>query len=90
MTRRNFELISGVFIDACRDCGCWLDSGELQKLRAFVANGGLDESRNRRIDENQNAIRSTQSNLKETRFYQKLANRSSLRGRLLNLARYIP
>lgn len=41
MNRRNFGTFSGVLVDVCRD-GIWLDGGELEKLTAFAAKGGLE------------------------------------------------
>ena len=44
MVRKNFRKISGVLIDICRDHGVWLDAGELEQIRCFIANGGLNKS----------------------------------------------
>jgi Zn-finger nucleic acid-binding protein len=52
MVRRNFRRISGVLIDVCRDHGVWLDAGELEQIRCFIANGGLDKSQDREIQKN--------------------------------------
>lgn len=40
MARRNYARVSGIIIDACPDHGAWLDAGELQAMRRFVAAGG--------------------------------------------------
>jgi Zn-finger nucleic acid-binding protein len=40
MSRRNYGRVSGVILDSCPAHGVWLDSGELQALRTFVASGG--------------------------------------------------
>lgn len=40
MSRRNYGRVSGVIVDSCPDHGVWLDAGELQALRTFVASGG--------------------------------------------------
>ena len=37
----NYARISGVIVDYCKRHGFWLDNGELEKIAAFVASGGL-------------------------------------------------
>lgn len=44
MVRRNFGRFSGVLVDVCGRDGVWLDGGELEKLEAFAAKGGLEVS----------------------------------------------
>lgn len=56
MGRKNFRKISGVLVDQCRDHGIWLDTGELDQIRCFIANGGLDKSRDREILKNTEEI----------------------------------
>ncbi len=41
MNRMNYARISGVIVDYCKRHGFWLDNGELEKIAAFVASGGL-------------------------------------------------
>lgn len=41
MTRRNFQRVSGVMLDACRDHGTFFDMGELHDVLNFVRRGGL-------------------------------------------------
>ena len=48
MHRRNFASISGVMIDVCRKHGVWLDHSELERILAFVREGGLDRARSAR------------------------------------------
>lgn len=50
MNRKNFARISGVIIDECRSHGVWLDVDELEKIRYFIADGGLERSRDRDIE----------------------------------------
>lgn len=50
MNRRNYASISGVVLDVCRKHGVWLDSGELEKVLAFVRQGGLGRAREREIE----------------------------------------
>lgn len=45
MNRTNFARISGVIIDSCRDHGIWFDPGEVEKIMAFVARGGLQKAK---------------------------------------------
>ena len=45
MTRRNFAGASGVILDVCRKHGVWLDHSELEKVLAFIRDGGLDRAR---------------------------------------------
>jgi Zn-finger nucleic acid-binding protein len=45
MNRTNFARISGVIIDSCRDHGIWFDPGEVEKIMAFVAKGGLQKAK---------------------------------------------
>lgn len=52
MTRQHFRDISGVLIDLCHDHGVWLDAGELEQIRCFVASGGLSNSQDRLIRRN--------------------------------------
>ena len=50
MNRRNYASISGVVLDVCKKHGVWLDSGELEKVLAFVRQGGLGRAREREIE----------------------------------------
>ena len=40
MARKNHMRVSGVIVDACPKHGTWLDAGELERIGAFIANGG--------------------------------------------------
>lgn len=48
MNRRNFGERSGVIVDVCRPHGIWFDPGELPRVLAFVAAGGLEEAARRK------------------------------------------
>jgi Zn-finger nucleic acid-binding protein len=50
MNRENFSRISGIVIDRCRDHGVWLDAGELERIRLFIANGGLERLQDKRLE----------------------------------------
>ena len=41
MQRRNFQKKSGVIIDRCHEHGAWLDADELERIAAYVLEGGL-------------------------------------------------
>lgn len=47
MNRMNFGRYSGVIVDVCRAHGTWFDAGELTRVVAFAASGGLDKTRAR-------------------------------------------
>jgi Zn-finger nucleic acid-binding protein len=47
MNRKNFAEVSGVIVDVCKKHGTWFDLGELPRVLAFVAAGGLERSRHR-------------------------------------------
>lgn len=47
MNRVNFGKVSGVIVDVCKKHGTWFDGGELTRVVAFAANGGLMKSRAR-------------------------------------------
>jgi Zn-finger nucleic acid-binding protein len=51
MNRVNFGRLSGVVVDACARHGTFLDAGELQRIVAFIQQGGLDRARQRQIDD---------------------------------------
>ena len=72
MNRRNFGRISGVIIDRCSKHGVWLDAGELEKIQHFIADGGLDRSRDREIMKNKTAIKSLATNVDQVNFTQKI------------------
>jgi len=42
MWRRNWGTYSGVIVDRCEKHGTWYDSGEMEKIREFVALGGIE------------------------------------------------
>jgi Zn-finger nucleic acid-binding protein len=47
MNRVNFGRVSGVIVDICKSHGTWFDAGELTRVVAFAAGGGLDRARAR-------------------------------------------
>ncbi|MFQ5596461.1 MAG: zf-TFIIB domain-containing protein [Nitrospiria bacterium] len=79
MLRQNFRKISGVLIDQCRDHGVWLDGGELDQLRCFIANGGLDQSQDRDIMMHREEISAIAAKVKNVEFMQRILNRWKLK-----------
>lgn len=51
MNRVNFGQISGVVVDVCRTHGTFLDAGELQRIVAFIQQGGIERARQRQIED---------------------------------------
>jgi Zn-finger nucleic acid-binding protein len=47
MNRVNFGRVSGVIVDVCKIHGTWFDAGELTRVVAFAASGGLEKTRER-------------------------------------------
>jgi Zn-finger nucleic acid-binding protein len=47
MNRVNFGKVSGVIVDVCKAHGTWFDPGELTRVVAFAAGGGLERTRAR-------------------------------------------
>ncbi len=72
MNRKNFARISGVIIDECSSHGIWLDSGELEKIRHFIADGGLEESRDREIEKVRLELRELATRVNQSAFTQRL------------------
>ena len=57
MNRKNFGGSSGVIVDVCKKHGTWFDLGELPRVLAFVAAGGLERARQREEEERARARR---------------------------------
>jgi Zn-finger nucleic acid-binding protein len=72
MNRKNFKRISGIIIDECSRHGVWLDAGELEKIRLFIANGGLERAQDREIEKNRTELKELAGTLKDTAFTQRL------------------
>ncbi len=51
MTRINFERVSGILLDRCRDDGIWFDATELDAVLRWIKLGGERLSEERRQDE---------------------------------------
>ena len=74
MNRVNFGRISGVVVDVCRAHGTFLDAGELQRIVAFIQQGGLERARQRQIDDLREERRRLQDHAART---QRLAGRGN-------------
>jgi Zn-finger nucleic acid-binding protein len=72
MNRGNFGKISGVIIDRCSKHGVWLDAGELEKIQHFIADGGLDTSRDKEITKNRQLIKDLATQVHQNSFTQRL------------------
>ncbi len=75
MNRLNFKRISGVVIDWCRDCGWWLDAGELESIRAFIAAGGMEKAQDKEIAKANDEIRDLAGRVDHLEFMQKALHR---------------
>lgn len=83
MGRLNFRKISGVIVDICKDHGVWLDAGELEQIRSFIANGGLEESQDHEITANRLEISQTASQVKDLNTLFRTLNKFNLKRILL-------
>jgi len=74
MNRENFSHISGIIIDRCRDHGVWLDAGELERIRLFIGQGGLERYQDRRLDKLEEDVQALANRTKDLEFTTKLLN----------------
>ena len=72
MNRKNFARISGVLIDECGRHGVWLDAGELEKIRLFIADGGLERAQDKEIEKNRLQIEGLATKVDQAAFVNKL------------------
>ncbi|MBA4372005.1 MAG: hypothetical protein C0402_03995 [Thermodesulfovibrio sp.] len=72
MIHKNYGRISGVIIDECANHGVWLDSGELQKIRHFILDGGLEKEQFREIEQNRQELRDLAQQVDDVAFSHKL------------------
>jgi Zn-finger nucleic acid-binding protein len=84
MGRLNFRSMSGIVIDVCRDCGCWLDAGELESIRSFIAAGGIDKSQDREITSVKTDVSEIEGRVDQLEFMQKVLNRWKLKSIIFN------
>ena len=79
MHRENFRRISSVLIDKCPAHGVWLDAGELEQIRSFIANGGLEDSQDKQIMENKEKISKVSRETKDLKLFARQMNKWKLR-----------
>ncbi len=72
MNRQNFSRISGIVIDRCRDHGVWLDSGELERIRLFIASGGLERLQDKKLEGLNDEMRELATRVRGTEFMTRL------------------
>lgn len=72
MHRKNFARISGVIIDECSMHGVWLDAGEMEKIRLFIVDGGLEKAQNREIEKTRAELKDLATRVQQTAFTHKL------------------
>ena len=74
MSRRIFKRISGVLIDVCRQHGVWLDEGELEQIRSFVASGGVEEMLDKRMGMSEEMLKQLETKVREQHGYERMAD----------------
>jgi len=72
MNRKNFARISGVIIDECHSHGVWLDAGELEKIRLFIVDGGLEKAQDKQTEKVAADLRELARKVDQTSFTQRL------------------
>jgi Zn-finger nucleic acid-binding protein len=72
MNRKNFAKISGVILDECGRHGVWLDAGELEKIRHFIFDGGLEKAQDIRIEMTRNELKELETKVDQTAFSHKI------------------
>jgi len=50
MNRRNWGTYSGVMVDKCSEHGTWYDEGEIEKVKEFIALGGIEYEKFKLVD----------------------------------------
>lgn len=71
MKKQNFKKISGVIIDMCRLHGVWLDAGELEQIRSFIANVDYDAYQDTKMELNNEEIESLHRQLRDVELVQR-------------------
>jgi len=74
MHRRNFKKVSGILIDLCPKHGAWLDAGELEQIRSFVANVDAHRSLARQDELLQEEVASLTRQLRDVELVQQAVN----------------
>ena len=79
MVRRNFRTISGIIIDWCGDHGAWLDKGELEQIRTFIASGGIDKDQDRSIEQNRDNLDNLKTKVRDLELMEKILHKWDLK-----------
>jgi Zn-finger nucleic acid-binding protein len=74
MNRKNFAKISGVILDECGTHGVWLDSGELGKIRHFIADGGLERAQDSEIENVRTELKDLETEVDQVALTHKIIN----------------
>jgi Zn-finger nucleic acid-binding protein len=72
MNRKNFAKISGVIIDECGKHGVWLDAGELEKIRHFIMDGGLERAQDIEAEKLRIELKDLETKVDQTALIQKI------------------
>jgi Zn-finger nucleic acid-binding protein len=72
MIKKNFAKISGVIIDECGRHGVWLDAGELEKIRHFIMDGGLDKAQDIETEKLRIELKDLETKVDQTALVQKI------------------
>lgn len=72
MVRKNYAHISGLIVEECGRHGIWLENGELEKIRQFVLDGGLEKEQFREMEKNRAELAEVAQKADDTAFTQKL------------------
>lgn len=75
MVRVNFRGVSGVIIDWCGDHGAWFDESELERIRAFVANGGIDKAQDREIEGTKEEVGGLKSRVRDLEMMERILHK---------------
>lgn len=75
MDSLNFKTILDVTVAVCSDCGYWLDAGELDLIRVFVAAGGLEKAQDRELIRHRTEIEALAGRLGGIDFMDKVLHR---------------
>ena len=72
MNRKNFARISGVIIDECGNHGVWLDAGELERIRQFIVDGGLEKTQDMEIEKVRTELKDLETKVDQTALSHKI------------------
>jgi Zn-finger nucleic acid-binding protein len=79
MQRINFAGITNIIVDICHRHGIWLDSGELEEIRTFIANGGIDKAQNQQLRNMKIDLEGVAQDAKQAKLVIRTLNKFSLK-----------